>query len=67
MKEFDPGELADMQNDEKKCIEYEEKISQNALKQKFEVCMHCDEEFDIDDMDKYDGEWICHNCEEKLK
>lgn len=55
---FDEFELADMQNDEKKLEELEANDTHK--------CIHCGEEFNEDDLDRCDEDWICRECEFKL-
>ena len=32
-----------------------------------EQCNYCGNLFDVDDLDRYGGEWICNKCEKELK
>jgi formylmethanofuran dehydrogenase subunit E len=68
MKEVDWDYLYDKWKDDKAEREFEE--LQTTPKEFIEdhkaICEYCGEEFDIDDLDRYDGKWICRNCEENL-
>ena len=67
MREEDIGDFLYDQMRDDKDIEKMEKVSQNASIKQFEVCIHCNREFEESDLDRCDNDWICRRCEDKLK
>jgi len=71
--DVDSDYIYESQRDDKD-IENMEKMDKDALKQELEpsvqgmtTCFECELEFDSDDMDIVDGEWLCRQCEENKK
>lgn len=65
-EEVDWDYLYESERDDKD-IEESEKRDSTARKSEIQVCVHCGGEFDEWDLDRCDGEWICRECEDKLK
>ena len=69
MKEFDEFEYADLENDAKKEMEYEEFLSRPNVfnADSYKECEGCKETFFVEDLDLVNCRWYCRSCEEDLK